>query len=205
MSRKINPTSFRLTVNKKWQSRWYSDQGYREKLTGDILLRKALDDYFTPRHAIAKVILERTAKNTTVTIFTARPGVVIGKGGANLEEVKQIIAGVIKGNVKINVEEVKNPELDAELIAQNVAQQLEKRIPFRRAMKGAVESATRLGAKGAKVMVAGRLNGADMARTEQYSLGSIPLHTLRANIDFAKSEADTTYGVIGIKVWVYRR
>ncbi|MDR1229670.1 MAG: 30S ribosomal protein S3 [Azoarcus sp.] len=204
MGQKINPTGFRLAVTRDWGSRWYaSSQDFSKKLGEDLKVR----DYLKKRlaHAsVSRVVIERPAKNARITLFSARPGVVIGKKGEEIEALKQDLQKIIGVPVHVNIEEVRKPEIDAKLIADSIAQQLEKRIMFRRAMKRAMQNAMRLGAQGIKIMSAGRLNGAEIARTEWYREGRVPLHTLRAHIDYGVSEAQTTYGIIGIKVWVYR-
>ncbi|MDR1855067.1 MAG: 30S ribosomal protein S3 [Azoarcus sp.] len=204
MGQKINPTGFRLAVTRDWGSRWYaSSQDFSKKLGEDLKVR----DYLKKRlaHAsLSRVVIERPAKNARITLFSARPGVVIGKKGEDIEALKQDLQKIIGVPVHVNIEEVRKPEIDAKLIADSIAQQLEKRIMFRRAMKRAMQNAMRLGAQGIKIMSSGRLNGAEIARTEWYREGRVPLHTLRANIDYGISEARTTYGIIGIKVWVYK-
>lgn len=204
MGQKINPRSMRLQVDHDWQSRWYADREYATFLINDIKIRKAIAAKLNKRAGVARVDIERSPGQITVTIHTSKPGVVIGRGGSGAEELKSILARVTGAPVKVSIEEVKKPETNAQLVAENIAGQLERRISFRRAMKMAVENALKSGALGAKVMVAGRLNGAEMARRESVSQGSIPLHTLRADIDFAHALAKTTYGVIGVKTWIYR-
>src|SRR5574343_1364022 len=204
MGQKINPTGFRLAVSRNWASRWYaSNRDFSRMLLEDIKVR----DYLKKKlknASVARVIIERPAKNARVTIYSARPGVVIGKKGEDIEVLKADLSKLMGVPVHVNIEEIRKPEIDAQLIADSIAQQLEKRIMFRRAMKRAMQNAMRLGAQGIKVMSAGRLNGAEIARSEWYREGRVPLHTLRANIDYATSEARTTYGIIGIKVWVYK-
>jgi len=204
MGQKINPTGFRLAVTRDWGSRWYaSSQDFSRKLGEDLKVR----DYLKKRlaHAsLSRVVIERPAKNARITLFSARPGVVIGRKGEDIEALKQDLQKIIGVPVHVNIEEVRKPEVDAKLIADSVAQQLEKRIMFRRAMKRAMQNAMRLGAQGVKIMSSGRLNGAEIARTEWYREGRVPLHALRAHIDYGVSEARTTYGIIGIKVWVYK-
>lgn len=204
MGQKIHPTGFRLAVTRDWTSRWYaSSQDFSKMLQEDLKVR----DYLKKRlsHAsVARVIIERPAKNARITLYSARPGVVIGKKGEDIEALKRDLQQIVGVPVHVNIEEVRKPEIDAKLIADSIAQQLEKRIMFRRAMKRAMQNAMRLGAQGIKIMSAGRLNGAEIARTEWYREGRVPLHTLRANIDYGVSEAKTTYGIIGIKVWVYK-
>ncbi|HEY6736742.1 MAG TPA: 30S ribosomal protein S3 [Candidatus Saccharimonadia bacterium] len=204
MGQKINPRSLRLQVDHDWQSRWYADKEYANFLIQDIKIRKAIAGKLNKRAGVARVDIERSPGQTIVTIHTSKPGIVIGRGGSGAEELKTLLAGVIGSPVKVSIEEIKKPETNAQLVAENIAGQLERRISFRRAMKMAVENALKSGAQGAKVMVAGRLNGAEMARREAVSQGSIPLSTLRADVDFAHALAKTTYGVIGVKVWVYK-
>jgi small subunit ribosomal protein S3 len=204
MGQKINPRSMRLQVDHDWQSRWYADRDYATFLIQDLKIRKAISQKLSKRAGVARVDIERSPGQIVVTIHTSKPGVVIGRGGSGAEELKKLLGSLIGGPVKVSIEEVKKPETNAALVAENVASQLERRISFRRAMKMSVENAIKSGALGAKVAVAGRLNGAEMARRESVSQGSIPLHTLRADIDFSHALARTTYGVIGVKVWVYK-
>ena len=204
MGQKIHPIGFRLAVTKNWQSRWYANsKHFPEMLQNDIKVR----DFLTKKllnAAVSKVVIERPAKNAKITIHSARPGVVIGKKGEDIETLRSTLQGMMNVPVHLNIEEVRKPELDATLIAQSIAQQLEKRVMFRRAMKRAMQNAMRLGAKGIKIMSSGRLNGIEIARTEWYREGRVPLHTLRADIDYGVAEALTTYGIIGIKVWVFK-
>jgi small subunit ribosomal protein S3 len=205
MGQKIHPIGFRLSVNKNWASRWYANsKNFATMLNEDLKVR----DYLKKRlsHAsVGKVIIERPAKDARITIHSARPGVVIGKKGEDIEILKSDLRKLLGVQmVHVNIEEIRKPEVDAQLIADSIAQQLEKRIMFRRAMKRAMQNAMRLGAQGIKIMSAGRLNGIEIARTEWYREGRVPLHTLRADIDYGFSEAKTTYGVIGIKCWVYK-
>lgn len=204
MGQKVNPRSFRLQVDKNWQSKWFADKEYATQLVQDIRLREATFKKVGRRAGVSRVDIERSPSLITITIYTSKPGVVIGRGGSGAEELKKMLGKLAGAPVKVSIEEIKKPETNAMLIAENVAGQLERRIGFRRAMKMAAENAVKSGAKGAKVMVAGRLNGAEMGRREQVANGSIPLHTLRADIDFAQAQARTTYGVIGVKVWVYK-
>lgn len=204
MGQKINPRSMRLQVDHDWQSRWYADREYSTFLIQDLKLRAAISKKLNKRAGVARVDIERSPGQIVVSIHTSKPGVVIGRGGSGAEELKTLLAGIVGSPVKVSIEEVKKPELNAMLVAENVAGQLERRISFRRAMKMSVENAMKSGALGAKVAIAGRLNGAEMARRENVSQGSIPLHTLRADIDFAQALAKTTFGVIGVKVWVYK-
>jgi len=205
MGQKIHPTGFRLSVNKDWASRWYANsRNFASMLNEDLKVRDYLKGKLA--HAsVGKVVIERPAKDARITIFSARPGVVIGKKGEDIEILKSDLRRLLGVQmVHDNIEEIRKPETDAQLIADSIAQQLEKRIMFRRAMKRAMQNAMRLGAQGIKIMSAGRLNGIEIARTEWYREGRVPLHTLRADIDYGFAEAKTTYGVIGIKVWVYK-
>jgi len=204
MGQKIHPTGFRLSVSRNWSSRWYaSGSAYANMLAEDIKVREYLKKKLKGA-SVGRVIIERPAKNARVTVYSARPGVVIGKKGEDIEILKSDLQRLMGVPVHVNIEEIRKPEVDAQLIADSIAQQLEKRIMFRRAMKRAMQNAMRLGAQGIKIMSAGRLNGIEIARTEWYREGRVPLHTLRANIDYGTSEAGTTYGLIGIKVWVYK-
>jgi len=204
MGQKIHPTGFRLSVSRNWASRWYaSNRDFAGMLAEDIKVREYLKAKLK-NAAVSRVLIERPAKNARITIFSARPGVVIGKKGEDIENLKRDLAQRLGVPVAVNIEEVRKPEIDAQLIADSITQQLEKRIMFRRAMKRAMQNAMRLGAQGIKIMSAGRLNGIEIARTEWYREGRVPLHTLRADIDYGFSEAKTTYGVIGVKVWVYK-
>ncbi|MDP2793612.1 MAG: 30S ribosomal protein S3 [Sulfurisoma sp.] len=204
MGQKIHPTGFRLSVTRDWTSRWYANsKNFSQMLLGDIDVR----DYLKKKlaHAsVGRVVIERPAKNARVTIYSARPGVVIGKKGEDIEALKKELQARMGVPVHVNIEEIRKPETDAQLIADSIAQQLEKRIMFRRAMKRAMQNAMRLGAQGIKIMSSGRLNGAEIARREWYREGRVPLHTLRADIDYGTAEAKTTYGIIGIKVWVFK-
>ncbi len=204
MGQKIHPTGFRLAVSRNWASRWYaSNRDFASMLGEDIKVREYLKSKLK-NAAVSRVLIERPAKNARITIFSARPGVVIGKKGEDIENLKKELATRLGVPVAVNIEEVRKPEVDAQLIADSITQQLEKRIMFRRAMKRAMQNAMRLGAQGIKIMSSGRLNGIEIARTEWYREGRVPLHTLRADIDYGFSEAKTTYGVIGVKVWVYK-
>jgi small subunit ribosomal protein S3 len=204
MGQKIHPTGFRLAVNRNWTSRWYANKKhFPGMLNEDIKVRDFLKKKLA-HAAVSKVVIERPAKNARITIHSARPGVVIGKKGEDIESLRGALQRMMGVPVHVNIEEVRKPELDAQLIADSIAQQLEKRIMFRRAMKRAMSNAMRLGAQGIKIMSAGRLNGIEIARTEWYREGRVPLHTLRADIDYGFGEAKTTYGVIGIKVWVFK-
>ena len=205
MGQKINPVGFRLAVNRNWSSKWYANsKSFAPMLAEDIKVRAFLKGKLA--HAsVGRVLIERPAKDARITIFSARPGVVIGKKGEEIESLKAELRRIMGvQQVHVNIEEIRKPEIDAQLIADSIAQQLEKRIMFRRAMKRAMQNAMRLGAQGIKIMSAGRLNGIEIARTEWYREGRVPLHTLRADIDYGMGEAKTNYGVIGIKVWVYK-
>ena len=204
MGQKIHPTGFRLALNKNWASRWYANnKNFSSMLLEDVKVRDFLKQKLS-HAAVSRVVIERPAKNARITIYSARPGVVIGKKGEDIESLKAQLQKMLRVPVHVNIEEVRKPELDAQLISDSIAQQLQKRIMFRRAMKRAITNAMRLGAQGIKIMSAGRLNGIEIARTEWYREGRVPLHTLRADIDYGFSEAKTTYGVIGIKVWVFK-
>ena len=202
MGQKVSPTGFRLGITEDWRSRWYSDKDYAKNLENDIAIRRFLDKYLA-KAAVSKVEIERAGDKVKVIIVTARPGVVIGKKGAEIENLRKQLAKVVGGPVNIEVVEVKRPELDAALIAQSVAEQLEGRVAFRRAMRKAVQSARKSGAQGIRIQCSGRLGGAEMSRREWYREGRVPLHTLRAKIDYGFATAATTMGSIGIKVWVY--
>ena len=202
MGQKVNPIGFRLGIIKGWESNWYGGDNFADKLVEDQKIRKYILARI-PKGGISKIIIERTIKRITLTIHTARPGVVIGKGGSEVDLIKEELKQLSNKDVQINIFEIKRPELDAKLVGESIAQQLRARISYRRAMKQAIASAMRVGAQGIKIKVSGRLGGAEMARTEQYKEGRIPLHTLRADIDYAISEANTVYGVIGIKVWLF--
>ncbi len=204
MGQKIHPTGFRLAVTRAWQSRWFaSRRNFAGMLAEDLKVREYLKGKLKSA-AVSRILIERPAKNARITIFSARPGVVIGKKGEDIENLKLELGRRLGVPVAVNIEEVRKPEVDAQLIADSITQQLEKRIMFRRAMKRAMQNAMRLGAQGIKIMSSGRLNGIEIARCEWYREGRVPLHTLRADIDYGFSEAKTTYGVIGVKVWVYR-
>jgi small subunit ribosomal protein S3 len=204
MGQKIHPTGFRLSVTRAWQSRWFATKAnFATMLSEDLQVREYLKGKLK-NAAVSRILIERPAKNARITIFSARPGVVIGKKGEDIENLKAELGRRLGVPVAVNIEEVRKPEVDAQLIADSITQQLEKRIMFRRAMKRAMQNAMRLGAQGIKIMSSGRLNGIEIARCEWYREGRVPLHTLRADIDYGFSEAKTTYGVIGVKVWVYR-
>ena len=204
MGQKINPTGFRLAVNKDWSSKWFAKTSeFPAVLKQDIDVRNYLHKRLK-NASVGRIVIERPAKSAKITIFTARPGIVIGKKGEDIEVLKRDLQNLLGLPVHVNIEEIRKPELDAQIIADNIASQLEKRVMFRRAMKRSMQNAMRAGAKGIKIMSSGRLNGIDIARSEWYREGRVPLHTLRANVDYATSEAKTTYGIIGIKVWVYK-
>jgi len=203
MGQKINPIGFRLGIVRGWDSNWFGGNNFSDKLVEDHKIRKYVDARIQ-KGGIAKVVIERTLKRVTLTIHTARPGVVIGKGGTEVDKIKEELKKLTGKDVQINIYEIKRPELDARLVGESIAQQIEARISYKRAMKQAIASAIRVGAEGIKIKTSGRLAGADMARTEQYKEGRIPLHTLRADIDYAISEAQTVYGKIGIKVWIFK-
>lgn len=203
MGQKVNPISLRLGINKTWDSRWYAGDDYAEKLHEDIKIRKYVKTKLN-QAGISKVIIERTGKKCHVSIHSARPGVVIGKKGADIDKIKKDVQKLTKDEVHINIIEVRKPELDSTLIAEGVAQQLERRVAFRRAMKRAVQSALRMGAEGIRINVSGRLGGAEISRMEWYREGRVPLHTLRADVDYGIATALTTYGIIGVKVWVFK-
>ncbi len=204
MGQKVSPVGMRLGIIRDWSSKWYAgNRNYADTLISDLQLRDFLKRKLV-NAAVSKIVIERPAQNISVTIHTARPGIVIGKKGEDIEKLRKELAEMAGKPVHLAVEEVRKPELDAQLVAESIAQQLEKRIMFRRAMKRAVTNAMRLRAEGIKVMVAGRLNGAEIARTEWYREGRVPLHTLRADIDYGFAEARTTYGIIGVKVWIFK-
>ncbi|MCZ8355004.1 MAG: 30S ribosomal protein S3 [Cyclobacteriaceae bacterium] len=203
MGQKVNPVGLRLGIVRGWDSSWFGGKTLSDKLVEDQKIRKYVDARI-PKGGISKVVIERTLKRITLTIHTARPGVVIGKGGQEVDKIKEELKKITGKDVQINIYEIKRPELDAKLVGEAIAQQIEARISYKRAMKQAIASAIRVGAEGIKVKVSGRLAGSDMARTEQYKEGRIPLHTLRADIDYAISEAQTVYGKIGIKVWIFK-
>ena len=204
MGQKINPTGFRLGINQTWDSRWYANTGeYGVLLHEDLAIRKYLMDELK-QAAVSKIVIERPHKKCRITIHSARPGIVIGKKGADIEKLRKKLSTMTKGETHINIVEVRKPETDSTLVAQSIAQQLERRIAFRRAMKRAVQSAMRLGAEGIRINCGGRLGGAEIARMEWYREGRVPLHTLRADIDYGTAEAHTAYGVCGVKVWIFK-
>jgi small subunit ribosomal protein S3 len=202
MGQKVHPKGLRLGIIKDWDSRWYAEKNYRDLLHEDIALRNLIKKRFYAA-GISRIEIERAANRVKISIHTARPGIIIGRGGAEVENLRKELESLTGKQVAVNIVEIKKPELDAQLVAENIAAQLERRIAFRRAMKQAVTRAMRVGAQGIKVEVSGRLGGAEMARTEWYAEGKVPLHTLRADIDYGFAEALTTYGKIGVKVWIY--
>jgi small subunit ribosomal protein S3 len=204
MGQKSNPIGLRLQINRTWDSRWYAEgRDYAGLLKEDIEIRKYIVENL-PQAAISKVVIERPAKLCRISIYAARPGVIIGKKGADIEKLRAKLSTMTESEVKLNIVEIRKPEIDAKLVAQGVADQLIRRVAFRRAMKRAVQSALRLGAEGIKITCGGRLGGAEIARVEWYREGRVPLHTLRANVDYAEAEALTAYGIIGIKVWIFK-
>ena len=202
MGQKTHPVGLRLGIIKSWNSSWFDEKNFADKLNEDLRIRKYVRNRLN-KAAISKVEIERTAKRVILTVHTARPGIVIGKKGADVDKLREELRALTNKEVQININEIKKPELDAYLVAENVARQLEGKVSFRRAMKKAITSTMRIGAEGIKIMCSGRLGGAEMARTEQYKDGRIPLHTLRADIDYATFTAQTTYGSIGVKVWIF--
>jgi small subunit ribosomal protein S3 len=203
MGQKVNPIGLRLGINRTWDSRWYADDQYGSMLHEDIKLREYLFDRLR-QAGVSKVVIERPAKKARVTIHSARPGVVIGKKGADIEKLRLELSRMTGSDVSLNIVEIRKPEVDAQLVAENIAQQLERRVAFRRAMKRAVQSAIRLGAQGIRINCGGRLGGAEIARTEWYREGRVPLHTLRADVDYGTATGQTTYGACGVKVWVFK-
>ena len=203
MGQKVNPIGLRLGVNRTWDSRWFADNGYAKLLHEDLRLRQYLHKRLS-QAGVARIVIERPAKRARITIHTARPGVVIGKKGADIEKLRRDLQQMTGDEVHLNIVEIRKPEIDARLVAENIAQQLERRVAFRRAMKRSVQSAMRLGALGIRIMCGGRLGGAEIARSETYREGRVPLHTLRADIDYGEATARTTYGTCGVKVWVFK-
>ena len=203
MGQKINPNGLRVGVIKGWESKWYAGKDYADLLHEDIRIREFLENRLTEA-SVSTIEIERAANRVNVTIFTAKPGMVIGKGGSEVEALRKALNDMTGKRVHININEIKRPDLDSKLVAENIARQLENRISFRRAMKQTIQRTMRSGAKGIRTQVSGRLGGADIARSESYSEGTVPLHTLRADIDYGTAEADTTYGKLGIKVWIYK-
>jgi small subunit ribosomal protein S3 len=203
MGQKVNPIGLRLGINRTWNSRWYADKGYGDRLHDDLKLREYIEKRLS-QAGVSRIVIERQTKKARVTIHSARPGVVIGKKGADIEKLRQDLIKLTGEDVNLNIVEVRKPEIDAKLVAENIAQQLERRVAFRRAMKRAVQSAMRLGAEGIRINCGGRLGGAEIARTEWYREGRVPLHTLRADVDYGTATAKTTYGTCGVKVWIFK-
>ncbi len=201
MGQKVNPNGFRLGVNKTWSSRWFSKSDYAKFLHQDLEIKNYVEKKLK-NASIAKINIERAAKKLRISIYSSRPGIIIGKKGADIEDLKNKLSKLSNLDVFVDIKEVRKPEVEAKLVAENIASQLEKRVSFRRAMKKGVQSSMRLGAKGVKILCSGRLGGAEIARNEKYHEGSVPLHTLRSDIDYATAEAETTYGIVGIKVWI---
>ena len=203
MGQKVKPIGLRLGINRTWDSRWFAEKNYSDLLHKDLNVRKYLMDKLKSA-AVSKVVIERPAGRARVSIYSGRPGLIIGKKGQDIEKLKDELSKKLGMEVSLNIMEIRKPEIDAKLVAENIAQQLERRVAFRRAMKRSVQSAMRLGASGVRINCAGRLGGAEIARSEKFSEGSVPLHTLRADIDYATARALTTYGIIGIKVWLFK-
>jgi small subunit ribosomal protein S3 len=203
VGQKINPIGLRVGIIRDWESKWYAEKDYATLLHEDIKIREYIEKRLKEA-SVSKIEIERAASRVNVTVHTAKPGMVIGKGGSEVEALRKALNELTNKRVHINIFEIKQADMDAKLVAENIARQLENRISFRRAMKQAIQRTMRSGAKGIKTQVSGRLGGADIARSEQYSEGTVPLHTLRADIDYGTAEADTTYGKLGIKVWIYR-
>ena len=201
MGQKTNPIGFRLGINRSWKSLWFDEKNFAKKLDEDLMLRRYVRNRM-PNAGISQIEIKRTPKRITLTIHTARPGIVIGKKGSEVDKLKEELQRLTSQEIQVNIHEIKRPELDAYLVAENVVRQLESKVSFRRAMKRAITATMRMGAEGVRISCAGRLGGAEMARREQYKEGRIPLHTLRADIDYAKTVATTTYGTIGVKVWI---
>lgn len=203
MGQKINPNGLRLGIIEDWNAKWYAEEDYAENLHEDLSIREYINEKLSEA-SVSKIEIERAANRVNVSIHTARPGMVIGKGGSEVDALRNKLNQLTGKRVHVNVIEIKNPDLDAKLVAESIAEQLENRISFRRAQKQAIQRARRAGAEGVRTLVSGRLNGADMARSEGFAEGSVPLHTLRAEIDYAHAEADTTFGKLGVKVWIYK-
>ena len=201
MGQKVNPNGFRLGVNRTWSSRWFSKSNYAKFLHQDLEIKSYVEQKLK-NASIAKINIERAAKKIRISIYSSRPGIIIGKKGADIEDLKNKLTKLSNLEVFLDIKEIRKPEVEAKLVAENIATQLEKRVSFRRAMKKSVQSSMRLGSKGVKVLCSGRLGGAEIARNEKYNEGSVPLHTLRSDIDYATAEAETTYGIVGIKVWI---
>jgi len=204
MGQKVNPTGMRLGINRTWDSRWFAAKGYGDMLHEDMKIRKFLTDKLGHQAGVSKIVIERPSGKARVTIHSARPGVIIGKKGADIENLRRKLTKMTSAEVSLNIVEIRKPEIDAKLVAENIANQLERRVAFRRAMKRAVQSAMRLGALGIRINCAGRLGGAEIARTEWYREGRVPLHTLRADIDYGTATAFTTMGTCGVKVWIFK-
>jgi len=202
MGQKVNPNGLRLGINKGWQSRWFATKDYAKLLNEDLKIRRALTDQLSGA-GVARIEIERTAEEVKVDVYTSKPGIVIGRRGANINDIKDMLQEKVKKDIQLNIIEVKKPELIAKLVAENIASQLEGRVSFRKAMKKSVSFALKAGAKGIRIQCSGRLGGAEMARTEWYREGRVPLHTLRADIDYGIAESNTTFGKIGVKVWIY--
>ncbi|MEM6645801.1 MAG: 30S ribosomal protein S3 [Bacteroidota bacterium] len=203
MGQKTNPVGFRLGIIRGWDSNWYAEKDFSEKLIEDVEIRNYLEARLK-RAGLSRTVIERTPKRVIITLHTSRPGVVIGRGGTEVEKLREELRQLTSKDIQININEIKRPELDASLVAQNIAQQLQGRVSFRRAMKQAITAAMRMGAEGIRIKLSGRLGGAEMSRTEQYMEGRVPLHTIRADIDYAEGTAFTIYGTTGVKVWIYR-
>jgi len=203
MGQKVSPVGLRLGINRTWDSRWYADKKYADLLKEDMDLREYLMKKLKAA-GISRIVIERAASKVTVTVHSARPGIIIGKKGADIEKLRQDLSNMTSADVSLNILEIRKPEVDAQLVAENVANQLERRVSFRRAMKRVVQTTLRMGAQGIRINCSGRLGGADIARMEWYREGRVPLHTLRANIDYGFAEAKTTFGIIGVKVWIYK-
>jgi len=203
LGQKVHPIGLRLGINKDWESTWFDEKNYARKLQDDIIIRNYINSRLSSA-SVSNVEISRTAKKVVVTVHTARPGIVIGRGGTEVENLKKELKNLMSYDVQVNVTEIKRPGLKSELVGQNIAQQLEKKVNYRRAIKKAIQSTMSMGAEGIRVCISGRLNGTDIARSETFREGRVPLHTLRADIDYALVEALTTYGIIGVKVWVYK-
>ena len=203
MGRKVHPYGFRMGITKDWQAKWFSERGYADLVHEDLRMRKVVLDRL-PDAGISEIIIERNANQLTLTVKTAKPGIVIGRGGANVEQLREALEDATDRRVRLNIEEIRVPEIDAFLVARSVADQLERRVAFRRAMKQSVQRTMQRGAEGCKIKIGGRLGGAEMSRSEYELQGRVPLHTLRADIDFGQAEARTTFGVVGVKCWIYK-
>ncbi len=203
MGQKVNPNGMRLGINRTWDSRWFASNDYGQMLQDDLRIRKFINDRLKAA-GIARIIIERPAKKAIITIHAAKPGIVIGKRGGDIEKLKSELSALMKAEVTLNIVEIRKPELDAKLVAESIAQQMERRVSFKRAMKRSIQSAMRLGAQGIRIMCSGRLGGIEIARTEEYREGRVPLHTLRADVDYGVGTAFTTYGACGVKVWIFK-